>query len=527
MAAGRTRARAHATSQLKLDEENLLSTGGLNKIFLMIVDCTNPGLGALRRPWVAESFFASFLRRRPKPRSRPHPAALLTKHPALPPPSAPAKKPFTNKQSHLQELVADKHGSRTLLALLAPSHLARYVSPAALAMMRPPPRTQRVAAGKAGDVDGGEGKKGGGGGGGAESDEEADEEEEEEEADAGDGAAAAAAGRKQKKQAGGKGEGGDGGDAKKKEEEEEEEGGAPPVMVERPLGESKKDPEARRRELLAAGGFGAALVELLAADGAAPALLRAPGSADVVAEAARGAEGGLLWQSQRAGIEALHASIVEAAAARLPGGGEEGGQQQPQQQQQKQQKKQKQQQPRDKKKAKGEGGAKCGGGAPGCGHDHEHDEGAEEEADDSPLLSHYYASRALRCLALASREEGAGGEGARAFVARLWDGALKGRCAALAPTHAAKVLAAVASGGEARVRGEAARELEGVVAGGDVDAWAARFVVAAGGVGGGSKKANGGGGDGGKARAAGKAAAAAAASAAAAAPPNHKRKAAV
>lgn len=46
------------------------------------------------------------------------------------------------------------------------------------------------------------------------------------------------------------------------------------------------------------------------------------------------------------------------------------------------------------------------------------------------------------------------------------------------PTHAAKVVAAVASGGDARVREEAARELRGVVPGGDVEAWAARFVAA-------------------------------------------------
>ena len=32
-----------------------MSTGGLNKNFLMIVDCLNPGPGALRRSRVAES----------------------------------------------------------------------------------------------------------------------------------------------------------------------------------------------------------------------------------------------------------------------------------------------------------------------------------------------------------------------------------------------------------------------------------------------------------------------------------------
>jgi hypothetical protein len=398
--------------------------------------------------------------------SVPFPAAA--QHAKAHPQNNPNHSNNPKKQAHLQELVADKHGSRALLALLAPSHLARYVSPAALAMMRPPARTQRVAAGKA---DGGEGDKGGG----VESDEEADEEEAEE---------AGAAGRKQKKQRKEAAEDEGGGD--KKDDDE-------PVMVERPLGESKKDPEARRRELLSAGGFGAALVALLAEEGAAQALLRAPGACDVVGEVARGAESGLLWQAQREGVERVHASIVEAAAARMPGqeddDGEEGaeGKKPPKQQQQK----------KAKKGGRGDeaaNGAKCSDS--GCGHDHHDHERDEEEVDESPLLSHYYASRALRRLALASREQGPGGEGARAFVARLWDGALKGRCVALVPTHAAKVVAAVASGGDARVREEAARELRGVVPGGDVEAWAARFVAATAkegaGAGGGGKKGGGG-----------------------------------
>ena len=351
----------------------------------------------------------------------------------------------------------DKHGSRPLLAVLAPDGLPRYVSTAALAAMRPPARTQRVAASSA---DGGKG-------GGAESDEEAEDDVE---------------GGKKKKQQPKK--------QKKQDEEgdEEEEGGGANAkeeveMVERPLGESKKDPEARRRELLGAGGFGAALVALVS-EGAS-ALLRLPAGCDVVAEVARGAQGGLLWQSQREAVEAVHAAIVEAAAAGVLGSASGGGKQAEEKQQEddKPKKKQKQQQPKQQKEQH-----ECGDG---CGHDH----GDAHEDDQTPLLSHYYASRALRRLALASREPGAGGDGARAFVARLWDGALKGQGAALAATHAAKVLAAVATGGDARVCEEARAELAGAV--GDVDEWARRFV-------GGKESGGGGGGGGGGAAAAAK-----------------------
>ena len=54
-------------------------------------------------------------------------------------------------------------------------------------------------------------------------------------------------------------------------------------------------------------------------------------------------------------------------------------------------------------------------------------------------LDHFYASRALRRLVLAGREEGPGGEAARAFTTCFWRDALKGRCKLLLCKHSAKV----------------------------------------------------------------------------------------
>ncbi len=194
------------------------------------------------------------------------------------------------------------------------------------------------------------------------------------------------------------------------------------------LGASKKAPELRRRELLGEGkdGLGAALIKLVGAR--AGALLRSATGAEVVVEVARGAEGGLLWQLQQAGVERVHDAIVRDVA----------------------------------------------GDAHGEGTGMEGEEAGPAPAAE-PLLLNFFSSRALRRLVLASSDEGPGGEGARAFVRSLWGRALKGRCSSWVGTHADKVLAAVLHSGDAEVREAAAREL-GPLVGQPLEEWGKRFM---------------------------------------------------
>lgn len=200
-------------------------------------------------------------------------------------------------------------------------------------------------------------------------------------------------------------------------------GSAAAAAAERVLGESKKDPALRRRELLGGkGGLGGPLVGALC--GAAGKLLRDQWGCDVVVEAARGAEGGLLWELERPQVEALHASILAEAAGSSSGGEEEEGE----------------------------------GGKPA-----------------EPLLTDYWGSRALRRLVLAGAAEGPSGEGARAFVSALWAGTLAGHCKQWVGGHAEKVLAALLHCGEGSVEAAARRELQGLVAG-PLDGWADKFL---------------------------------------------------
>ena len=312
-----------------------------------------------------------------------------------------------------------------LLQLLAPLS-PRYLPPAILALLTPPRRTVMEAPQKAG------------GGGGGDSDEEMEEEEEEQQ-------------QQDQKQ---KGAGGGGAD------------GEAPQLVERVLGESKKDPAVRRRELLGTGpdSLGAALARAVAAR--APSLLRAPPGADVAVEVARGAADGLLWAAQRGGVEAVHAAIIDEVLRLPPSSG--GKQQQQQQPKGKKQKQQQQQQGGD--------GAQDGGD----------EEGAP--LPEGPLLTDYYGSRALRRLVLFSTEPGAGGDAARAFAQALWARALAGNCAQWAGSHADKVLAALVVCGDAPTAAAAAKEL-GPLVGGDAAAWAATH--GAGGPDGGGKAAGG------------------------------------
>jgi hypothetical protein len=179
-----------------------------------------------------------------------------------------------------------------------------------------------------------------------------------------------------------------------------------------PLGRSKKDQALRRKELLE-GGLGMTL--LTAVTEATPELLRQQHGADVVMEACRGGEGGVLEAAVgAAAIDTLHDAVAAVAAA-APAEGEE------------------------------------------------------------PLLSSYFGSRALRRLALASAEPGAAGEAAARCVEKVWKAALKGRCAELAGSHAAKVLAAVLECGSSVAKGEAKKELAKAMPGGKLKTWAAQF----------------------------------------------------
>ena len=212
---------------------------------------------------------------------------------------------------------------------------------------------------------------------------------------------------------------------------------------------SKKSAAKRRREILGSGSspssLGSALLRALAAD--ASALLRTPAGADLVIEAARGggrdaillqgAAGQEQGQGHAEGVSKLHEAIVSAIEKGLHA---EGGK--------------KKKEKKDKKKEKeGEGEKK--------------EEKKEDEEEEECLLTHFYASRALRRLVLC------GGDSAGAFSSLLWERVLRGNCSRLCESHAAKVVAAVAVAGSAETREEIKGELRKCVAGGDVEAWAA------------------------------------------------------
>ena len=106
----------------------------------------------------------------------------------------------------------------------------------------------------------------------------------------------------------------------------------------------------------------------------------------------------------------------------------------------------------------------------------------EPGAEGDALLCHYFASRALRRLVLAScaGEEGGDGEASCAAASRaveaLWErGGLAGGCARWVGTHADKVLAALVRCGSASAAAAARAELAPLVAPEGVEAWAERL----------------------------------------------------
>lgn len=186
-----------------------------------------------------------------------------------------------------------------------------------------------------------------------------------------------------------------------------------------PLGLSKKDANLRRKELLVGSGLGKALVTLCT-DSAAE-LLATQHAADILIEVCRGGEGGLLEELVgEESIDEVQAATVAAAVAKS----------------------------------------------------------GSDESNGEQLLQNFFGSRALRRLVLASKDEGRAGNAAQRFVKLLWDRALKGRCAELHASHAAKILGAVVLSACPAVSNVAVLELKkcGVA---DVPAWADTFTVRA------------------------------------------------
>lgn len=190
----------------------------------------------------------------------------------------------------------------------------------------------------------------------------------------------------------------------------------------------------RRRELLGGGGGGAslaaALVQLCAER--AGELIRSQHGSDVLVEVCRGGEGGLLegcLEGAGASLADVHDALVAAVA--------------------------------------------CGADATAAAAPQQDgQQGRQEE----PVLSHFFGSRALRRLVLASGDGGGSGAAAGAFAAKLWAGALRGHCRQWVGTHAEKVLAALAQCGEAATKAAARKELAPLV-GGSLDEWAAKLTA--------------------------------------------------
>jgi pumilio family protein 6 len=324
-------------------------------------------------------------------------------------------------QKNLDELLQHKYGSRVLLALLHPTN-TRYLPPHLAAIVNPPQKSWEGDADATGPL--------------AEGTAEATEGE-------------AAEGKKAKRGKKGVAEkdapvtapsvaaasiGEDGVDG-----EEEEEGGteaARAYPTSGPLGQSKKDPDARRRELLGGKGtedLGTALCTLCSQSGAD--LLRSQHACDLVLEVCRGGDGGVLAAcAGNAAVDAVHDALVAAAAESW---------------------------------AEKAGPAAAEGAA-----------GAKEGSSAEHVLVEYFSSRTLRRLVLASTDAGTPGQLASTFVEKLWAGALQGKCAQWYGSHADKVLAAVLQSGSAAVAKAAAKELMPLLGKQKAADWSAKFVHA-------------------------------------------------
>ncbi|KAG1679299.1 hypothetical protein FOA52_009329 [Chlamydomonas sp. UWO 241] len=344
----------------------------------------------------------------------------------------------------LPEAVEDQYASRVLLQLLSPDD-KHYLPVSILELIHPAPRTIMSGTGKMvtdiegdedevdihadtfGDLDGDDdgdmfapSKKGGDKKAGGKK---GKEEETKEAAGAGKGKGAGkrarADGGDEPSTSGQKG-GGDG-----DEDGDEEKPSGPRV-----LGISKKDPIARRRELLGSGGASLATALCAVVAECAGPLLRSPHGCAVVVEVARGGEGGLLSELCPDGVQAVQAAVA-ALVRRVEDAPDEST----------------------------AGGDDAPGVASGPAPQQEH------------VMTQWHASRALRRLVLSASGEGAAPPAAAA-VELLWASALRGRCGEWAGGHGDKVLAALLRCGVPSVSGAAAKELKPLIGGQDPDAWA-------------------------------------------------------
>jgi pumilio family protein 6 len=195
---------------------------------------------------------------------------------------------------------------------------------------------------------------------------------------------------------------------------------------ERILGLSKKDPLLRRKELLGKGdkSLTGALIKLCCEQ--TGSLLRSPAGCDVIAEVARGGDDGVLLDLDEAGVSRVHDAIVSCIAS---------------------------------------------------GPD---DDKADDEAGPAPqqehLLLHYYSSRALRRLVLASAEDGRSGQCAAKFVHKLWSSVLQGQLKQWVGTHADKVVGSLLHCGCPDVKKAAANGVKPLLKE-PVDSWSQKFVA--------------------------------------------------
>ena len=178
----------------------------------------------------------------------------------------------------------------------------------------------------------------------------------------------------------------------------------------------------RRRELLGgAGGLAVALTTLCMEH--AETLMRSAHASEIVVEVCRGGQSGMLVECLPKGstLSAVHDALVAAVV----------------------------------------------GDSAGCST-------AAKPEHQEPVLTHFFGSRALRRLVLASCADDASGASAAAFVGKMWVGVLEGRCQHWIDTHAAKVLAALLECGDAHVRVAAAQEMAALMPG-TVNQWALRL----------------------------------------------------
>lgn len=96
-----------------------------------------------------------------------------------------------------------------------------------------------------------------------------------------------------------------------------------------------------------------------------------------------------------------------------------------------------------------------------------HDAVVGTVVENPEVLDNFHGSRMLKRIILTSKES----EAASAFVMKLWKDAIKGKCKSLMESHAAKVVAALVSSGNAAVKTELTKEVPNIAK------WASKFTT--------------------------------------------------